>query len=182
MEWDEEIYQISSTHPTWKAYCEWLKLVVIYLDAVHILPTHMQKSQNPEVTIEVIIAPRPDRSLLAWKDLLNDKGHFDDMMAFGDHSPKEIITFLERWQNEQSTAGPSVNDVMILFKKICDNNSNSSTGLDEIIEGMKNMGRCQSPGYSDVVEGLIASGITQVVRACGRQIKVYYPGSDYEGS
>ena len=36
-EQDEELYKISSTLPTWQAYYEWLKLMVVHFDAVHIL-------------------------------------------------------------------------------------------------------------------------------------------------
>ena len=36
-EQDEELYKISSTLPTWQAYNEWLKLMVVHFDAVCIL-------------------------------------------------------------------------------------------------------------------------------------------------
>ena len=37
MEQDEELYKISSKLPTWQAYYEWLKLMVVHFDAVHVL-------------------------------------------------------------------------------------------------------------------------------------------------
>ena len=36
-EQDEELYKISSTLPTWQAYNEWLKLMVVHFDAMHVL-------------------------------------------------------------------------------------------------------------------------------------------------
>ena len=36
-EQDEELYKISSMLPTWQAYYEWLKLMVVHFDAVPIL-------------------------------------------------------------------------------------------------------------------------------------------------
>ena len=75
-EWDEEIYQLSSTHPMWKAYCEWLKLIVVSFDAVRIVTTYLQKVENPEVTIKVIIAQRPDRSLMPWKELVTTSNNY----------------------------------------------------------------------------------------------------------
>ena len=37
MEQDEEPYKISSTLPMWQAYYEWLKLMVVHFDVVHVL-------------------------------------------------------------------------------------------------------------------------------------------------
>ena len=37
MEQDEELYKISSTLPTWQAYYEWLKLMVVHFDAMRVL-------------------------------------------------------------------------------------------------------------------------------------------------
>ena len=36
-EQDEELYKISSMLLTWQAYYEWLKLMVVRFDAMHIL-------------------------------------------------------------------------------------------------------------------------------------------------
>ena len=36
-EQDEELYKISSMLPTWQAYNEWLKLMVVHFDAMHVL-------------------------------------------------------------------------------------------------------------------------------------------------
>ena len=38
-EQDEELYKISSMLPTWQAYNEWLKLMVVHFDAVRVLIT-----------------------------------------------------------------------------------------------------------------------------------------------
>jgi hypothetical protein len=43
MEFDEEIYQIGKTFPMWKAYSDWLKLMVVHFESVRILRHHMTK-------------------------------------------------------------------------------------------------------------------------------------------
>ena len=179
-ELDEEIYQIGNSFPAWKACWEWLKLMVVHFDAVHILISHMKKlrrySPESKVIIKVISVPNPDTKLLPWKNLLRNRRYFDDKapgpVPFGasskDPSSEEIIAFLEMWQEKQSTesnTGVPVNDVIKLVQQFCKDatgipNSESDfprLQVDVIIEKMTDMSDCQSPGSSDVVDSLIAA-------------------------
>ena len=151
-EWDEEISQISSTHLTWKAYCEWLKLMVVHFDAVHILISHMKTIESNEVTIKVITAPYLDTTLLPWKELLKNKRYFDD--PIGMPSSSDIIAFIEKWQGQQTKAP---HDVIKLFEKFCGSTLQDPDHLQEIIDILGTMGSCQSPGYLDIVNDLIAT-------------------------
>ena len=71
-EQDEELYKISSMLLTWQAYSEWLKLMVVHFDAVHILISFQERVQKP-ITIKVISTPQPDKSLMPWKKLLENE-------------------------------------------------------------------------------------------------------------
>ena len=51
MEQDEELYKISSTLPMWQAYSEWLKIMVVHFDAMHVLISFQERVRKP-ITIK----------------------------------------------------------------------------------------------------------------------------------
>lgn len=154
MEYDEELYQISSTLPMWQAYREWLKLMVVHFDAVHILIAHMQTIRNSNITIKVITTPHPDQSLLSWKTLLRNERYFDEGL-FDNPTTCEIIAFIEKWQGQQSTGYPNVRNVIENLKRKLKEGLDSKS-VDDIIKMMKTMKACESPGFEDTVEELIS--------------------------
>ena len=167
LEFDEEIFKIGDIFPIWKAYAEWLKLMVVHFDAVRILTAHMKKIQH-QVTIKVITTPHPDNSLLAWKELLKKKRYFDDTKAkippfqagaSSLHtSANEITTFLVNEMKNQKDHDPTYHaraeDVIRLVKNL----STRQATRKDIIEEMGSMlesPRYQSPGSLEVLTHLI---------------------------
>ena len=55
-EQDEELCKISSTLPTWQAYYEWLKLMVVHFDAMRVLISFQERVGKP-ITIKIISTP-----------------------------------------------------------------------------------------------------------------------------
>lgn len=159
VELDEELYEISSTLPPWEAYHEWLKLMVVHFDAVQILSDHMQTAKISEVTIKVISTPRPDKTLLPWKELLNNGRYFDEDEEEG-YAVSDIVGFLEKWQMKQSTGQPDVHEVIKKLKSygegLGSDSDLDSRRVDDIIEEMKIMKACESPGYTDTRDKLIS--------------------------
>ena len=159
-ELDEEIYWIGSAHPPWRAFCEWLKLMLVHFDAVNILTAHVKSHQISEVTIKVISVPYPDENLLEWRKLLKNKRYFDASVGpFGTRpSTDEIIAFLEMWQLPRKEKGddggdpdPGIDSIIKDFKDFCA--GTTTVPLDELIEDIKLM-KCRSPGYEVVVDNL----------------------------
>ena len=131
---DPELYQIrrSSLLP-WEACCEWLKLMVVHFDAVHILIGYMKRVGNPEVTIKVIVTPHPDDELLPWKQLLRDERYFDEGLGIASNpSIKDIITYIENWQKHTSRTLPNIKQVLTKMREF------RSKGVvqDDEIDGM----------------------------------------------
>ena len=150
---DEEIYKIGSTLPMWEAYYEWLKLMVVHYDAVRVLVTH-HSSQTSPIRIKVISAPKPDNSQTNWKVVLKNERYFHNALP-GNLSTNDIIAFLEKWRDEQRTVGSSVQKVIEEWHKLKHDEVLDSEFADSIIEKMKNMSFCQSPGSQQVVSELV---------------------------
>ena len=64
-EQDEELYKISSMLPMWQAYYEWLKLMVVHFDAVHVLISFRERVRK-HITIKVISTPQQIGRAHVW--------------------------------------------------------------------------------------------------------------------
>ena len=106
-EQDEELYKISSMLPTWQAYYEWLKLMVVHFDAMRILISFRERVRKP-FTIKVISTPQPDKSLMPWKKLLENERYFHNRLL----PTSTIIAFLEEWWDGQKTGNPHIKAVI----------------------------------------------------------------------
>lgn len=91
----------------WQSYKDWLRLLVIYFDASHILEKHLKtygSRNNIDIDIMVLAPSDPDSEMLPWKKLLRHKTYFprppNKSESESDQpSADELITFLT--QNEK---------------------------------------------------------------------------------
>ena len=60
--------------PLWKSYRNWLKLMVIYFDAVSTLFQYITGPtfNNQRISLKILVAPPTDKALLPWRELFND--------------------------------------------------------------------------------------------------------------
>jgi hypothetical protein len=60
--------------PLWKSYRNWLKLMVIYFDAVHILDEYVTEPtfDNRRISLKILVPPSTDEALLPWRELFTD--------------------------------------------------------------------------------------------------------------
>ena len=149
-EQDEELYKISSTLLTWQAYYEWLKLMVVHFDAVHVLISFRERVWEP-ITIKVISTPQPDKLLMPWKKLLENERYFCNQLL----PTSAIIAFLEEWWDGQKTGNPHIEAVISNWCSLKPDRVLDSE-LDSIIKKMINMKCYQLPGSDNVVEELLS--------------------------
>ena len=121
---DHDLFDITNTYPTSKAYYKWLKLMVVHFDAVRILITHMDKykNSNAQISINVVITPNPDNTQLPWKELLSNERYFEKEPL--GHPTTTIITeFFENLQDAEKleVQGSSVIDGIVMeLEKLSD--------------------------------------------------------------
>ena len=152
MEQDEELYKISSTLPTLQAYYEWLKLMVVHFDAVHVqVLNSFQERVWKHITIKVISTPQPDKLLMPWKKLLKNERYFPNWLL----PTSAIIAFLEEWWDGQKTGNPRIEVIISDWCSLKPDRVLDSE-LDSIIKKMINMKCCKSPGSDNVVEELLS--------------------------
>ena len=84
--------------PLWKSYRNWLKLMVIHFDAVHILINYITGPAfyNRRISLKILVAPSTDRALLPWRELLTDSKIFPTEYEAEPHPTTnyEILNFL----------------------------------------------------------------------------------------
>jgi hypothetical protein len=61
--------------PLHVSYSEWLKLMLVYFDAIDVLKRYVNGSRFPFETIDIkiLVSPRTSTTLLPWKDIFNSK-------------------------------------------------------------------------------------------------------------
>jgi len=81
----------------WKSYHDWLRLMIHYFDAIHVLDNHLMtlKSSTVDISIKILYPSLPDQEMLPWRDLLLNEKYFPLIQHTpGQPSAAELITFL----------------------------------------------------------------------------------------
>ena len=115
--------------PKWKAYSNWLALMVTHFDAVQVLATFVLKTPVPLVnlTLEDLSPSQPDRTMLSWKRLL-----LHHLPASSDSpSTEDIIDFLS----------PKLDETSKGKKKKHPRKAVSSTEMEQIVELVQDIRR-----------------------------------------
>jgi hypothetical protein len=78
----------------WQSYKDWLRLMIIYFDAVQILDKHANSSID--ISIKILAPSLPDQKMLRWEELLRHKVYFPELIAEGPEqtSAETLISFL----------------------------------------------------------------------------------------
>ncbi len=97
-------FQLDAHSPALPKAChDWLELMVLHFDATQRLADYIKRTnKGSEVVIRIVSQTPPDRYMLPWKVLLNNKAYFPD----NDPSfrVEEIISFLTTVANPTTTA------------------------------------------------------------------------------
>jgi len=81
----------------WKSYHDWLRLMIHYFDAIHVLDNHLMalKSSPIDISIKILYPPLPDHEMLPRQDLPHNEKYFPPIQNNpGQPSAAELITFL----------------------------------------------------------------------------------------
>jgi hypothetical protein len=83
----------------WESYRDWLKLMLLYFDAAQVLLTHVNSwsPHIPAISITIITPPVPNKMMLPWSDLLENKRLFPTLD--GEPSGKDFVEFLKNKSN-----------------------------------------------------------------------------------
>lgn len=99
---DEELQSVqpfaNRALPMWKSTKDWLKLMVVYFDAIKIINAYYREANLKTLTIKILLGPKIDTTMLTWKGLLQDEKYIKPINGFNPfHIPtsEEIIQFLE---------------------------------------------------------------------------------------
>jgi hypothetical protein len=102
-DFDEELEAIQPTFPRTgglpKSYTAWLRLMVSHFDAIEIVVRFLQKLQCDTISVDILVAPRTDNTLLPWQELFS--GSYLPNMDSGRNttgipSQDDIRVFLEQ--------------------------------------------------------------------------------------
>ncbi len=81
----------------WKSYHDWLRLMIHYFDAIHVLDNHLTnlKLSPIDISIKILYPSLPDKEMFPWRDLLHNEKYFPPIQHTpGQPSADELITFL----------------------------------------------------------------------------------------
>ena len=85
--------------PLHVSYLEWLKLMLVYFDAIDVLKQYVTGSQFPFKTIDIkiLVSPRPSTTLLPWQDIFNSKWFSANLAVEERHltSDTELLNYFE---------------------------------------------------------------------------------------
>ena len=101
--------------PLHESYSEWLKLMLVYFDAIDVLKRYVTGSRFPFKTIDIkiLVSPRTSTSLLPWRDIFNldifstslpgDEHHFTSgtLKCLQDAARSNIYTSFSHLRNAQ---------------------------------------------------------------------------------
>jgi hypothetical protein len=158
--------------PKWKAFNNWLALLITHFDAVQVLAAFILKSPVPIVnfTIKYLSPSRPDRAMLSWKRLLLDH------LPGGDSdtpSTQEIIDFLspkldenskgKKWKHPRKAVSTkemgqivqSMQDVRN-FSGRKDDKDNFTKAVDNLIQDLKRRD-CVAPRWETDAKAIITA-------------------------
>jgi hypothetical protein len=131
--------------------------MVVHFDATIILKAHMASMEFYPVTIKVVEIPSPEPKTMPWRELLSNPRYFEH--PIGETSPSEIVDFIEDWQAKATDGRPHICETITLFSLFCKSPTSASGSrlLQEIIDCLGNMKKCESPGYEVVQANLLAT-------------------------
>jgi hypothetical protein len=143
--------QPSTVIPLWRSYRNWLRLMVVHFDAVHILSRYFQTGPNsqhqPLISLRILVAPPVDRALFPWRQLL-DSTHFPTESYRNLRITNgQILDFLKN----AVTTTETVKSVMKIWTNQLRQNQASKTRIDAEVQKLT---ASKLPGWSASAEEL----------------------------
>jgi hypothetical protein len=155
--------------PLWRSYLNWLRLMVVYFDAVSTLIKYIKQRdfQYDGVTIKILTPPRVSQDMLPWMKLLESK-HFPDM-PLSATSTADIIEFFNACSYSDQEAkynSVALKDVLKAVHKLLDSSPrfDSTTAAQRIIDQLRKLKDCKLPGWEECVKGLISTTESLVIQ------------------
>jgi hypothetical protein len=168
----------------WKSYHDWLRLMIHYFDAIHVLDNHLMtlKSSTPEsstpesstpesstpesstidISIKILYPSLPDQEMLPWRDLLLNEKYFPQHTP-GQPSAAELITFLSSPSLlEEVTSIQDLIDDVDAAKQKQEREIKGGVGYDDFAEDVailirlvKDLEDSSSDGWKDYVIAIL---------------------------
>ena len=146
--------------PLWESYLHWLRLMVVYFDAVSTLILYIQRPgfQHNGVAIKILTPPRVSKEMFSWTRLLESK-HFPTMLLSG-ISTAEIAKFLNTWSSSDEKGKDNsveIDGVLKAFRELLDSNPrfDSTMATQPITGQLRRLKDSRSPGWEECVKNLI---------------------------
>jgi hypothetical protein len=133
----------------WKSYLDWLRLMVVHLDAVAILTAYVSSPefQYDDISIKILLPPRVRNRIFTWSHFLNSK-HFPATVE----TPK-IIDFLSLSSKQTSDYIVRVDEVIRDVKGIIrSNDGNPALSLPNVVKKVQSLEGCEYPGWNKLVQ------------------------------
>ena len=119
---DSEYEESTAEHQIpWLICHRWLKLLIAQFDAANNLVGHIALPDFPTISAKILRNPPGTRSLMEWKELLNNPKYFPrkSVMAGRDRSNVNIISSLERAISGQPyKLGSLLQDIQVYWQEL----------------------------------------------------------------
>ena len=119
---DEESEESAAEHQVpWLICLRWLKLLIAQFDAANTLMGHIAVPDFPTISAKILRNPPGARSLMPWKELLNNPKYFpqESFMASRDRDNANIISSLERAISARPyELGSLLEDIQVYWQRI----------------------------------------------------------------
>lgn len=135
-----------TTLPLYMSYKEWLKLILIYFDAVDRLSRYVTGSifQFNDIDIEILISPPVSDTLLEWKELFAYPGIFSAKNVPANENIDSILNYL-RETTDQSFARFTTK-----AKTLLNVLQKPSASADIVKRALESMAQCKLPGWAEM--------------------------------
>ena len=155
----------------WNSYHDWLRLMIHYFDAIHVLDNHLMtlnsstlESSTLDISIKILYPSLPDQDMLPWRDLLLNEKYFPLIQhSPGQPSANELITFLTSPSllEEGTSIQDLIDDVNAAWQKQ-EREIKGGVGYDDfaedvvlLIQWVKDLEDSSSDGWKDYVIAIL---------------------------
>jgi len=123
----------------WQSYRDWLKLIVHYFDAGHVLTKYVcslgldHRDSSWDITISILTPPLPDKTMITWIELLSSELFFPTPP--GGSSGTDLIDFLSKACVQDKSS--MVNGILASARALLESlDSNPLGNLDDQIDAL----------------------------------------------
>lgn len=137
-----------TTLPLYQSYKEWLKLIIIYFDAVDRLSRYVTGStfRFDDIDIEILVSPPVSDTLLEWKELFAYPGIFPAKNGPANENIDSILNYL------RETTDQSFARFTSRAKNLLNALQRPSVTANTVKRALESMAPCKLPGWAEMAK------------------------------